>query len=204
MASAPLRQPPDPAGPDLSVRAMDNLRYIRETMERAGSFTAVPGWGGVAMGATALAAAALAPGTPAGGPWIRVWLAEAALGALIGAFALVRKARAHATPLTSGPGRKFALAYLPPVLAGAALTFVLARHGLYDLLPGLWLLCYGAGVVTGGAMSVPVVPVMGLCFMVAGGVALALPAAWGDAMLGAGFGLFHIVFGVVIARRYGG
>lgn len=204
MASAPLRQPSDPAAPDLSVRAMDNLRFIRETMEHAGAFTAVPGWGGVAMGASALAAAALAPGNPAGGSWIRVWLAEAALGAAIGAVALARKARTHATPLTSGPGRKFVLAYLPPVLAGAILTLVLARAGHYAMLPGLWLLCYGAGVVTGGAMSVPVVPVMGFCFMVAGAVAFFAPAAWGDTFLGAGFGLLHVIFGTIIARRYGG
>lgn len=204
MTSAPLRQPAASGAPDLSVRAMDNLRYIRETMERAGAFTAVPGWGGVAMGLTALAAAALAPGGPAGGLWIRVWLAEAVLGAGIGSVALVLKARHHETPLTSGPGRKFALAYLPPVIAGAVLTFVLARHGLYELLPGLWLLAYGAGVVTGGAMSVPVVPVMGFCFMLTGAAAFLAPAAWGDAFLAAGFGLLHIAFGAVIARRYGG
>jgi hypothetical protein len=183
---------------------MDNLRFIRETMEHAGAFTAVPGWGGVAMGATALAAAALAPGEPGGGLWIRVWLAEAALGAAIGAVTLARKARTHAAPLTSGPGRKFVLAYLPPVLAGAVLTLVLARAGHYGLLPGLWLLCYGAGVVTGGALSVPVVPVMGFCFMVAGALAFFAPAAWGDAFLGAGFGLLHVIFGTIIARRYGG
>ncbi len=204
MTSAPVRRDAADAAPDLSVRAMDNLRYIRETMERAGAFTAVPGWGGVAMGLTALAAAALAPGGPGGGAWIRVWLAEAVLGAAIGAFTLLRKARAHETPLTSGPGRKFALAYLPPVAAGAVLTFVLARHGQYGLLPGLWLLCYGAGVVTAGALSVPVVPVMGFCFMLAGGAAFLAPAAWGDAFLAAGFGLLHIAFGAVIARRYGG
>jgi hypothetical protein len=203
MTSAPLRNP-DGDAPDLSVRAMDNLRYIRETMEHAGSFTAVPGWGGVGMGLTALAAAALAPGAPAGGAWIRVWLAEAALGAGIGAVALMRKARSHAMPLTSGPGRKFALAYSPPVVAGAVLTVVLARAGLYALLPGVWLLCYGAGVVAAGALSVPVVPVMGFCFMAAGAVAFVVPAAWGDVVMGIGFGLLHVIFGTIIARRYGG
>jgi hypothetical protein len=204
MTSAPVRRDAADAAPDLSVRAMDNLRYIRETMERAGAFTAVPGWGGVAMGLTALAAAALAPGEPAGALWIRVWLAEAVLGAGIGAVTLVRKARAHEMPLTSGPGRKFALAYLPPVVAGAVLTFVLARQGLHALLPGLWLLSYGAGVVAAGALSVPVVPVMGFCFMVTGIAAFLAPPAWGDAFLAAGFGLLHIAFGAVIARRYGG
>ena len=203
MAPAPLRKSA-PDAPDLSIRAMDNLRFIRETMERAGAFTAVPGWGGVAMGVTALATAVLASGLPAGGMWLRLWLAEAVVGAGIGAIAMIRKARAHATPLTSAPGRKFALAYLPPVVVGAMLTLVLGRLHLYTVLPGLWLVCYGAGVVTGGAMSVPLVPVMGLCFMALGASALLAPAAWGDAFLGLGFGVLHVIFGAVIARRHGG
>jgi len=68
----------------------------------------------------------------------------------------------------------------------------------------VWLLCYGCAVVTGGALSVPVVPVMGLCFILTGLAALGTPAAWRDAMLAAGFGGLHIVFGLIIARRYGG
>jgi hypothetical protein len=200
---SPLRiEPSEPLAIDAHAR--DNLRFIRETMERAGAFTAVPGWGGVAMGVTALATTVVASGIPMGALWLRLWLAEAVVGAGIGAIAMIRKARAHATPLTSAPGRKFALAYLPPVVVGAILTLVLWRLHLYTVLPGLWLVCYGAGVVTGGAMSVPLVPVMGLCFMALGGTALIAPAAWGDAFLGLGFGLLHVVFGAIIARRHGG
>jgi hypothetical protein len=201
MAGAPLRTPADEP-PDLSVRAMDNLRFIRETMEHAGAFTAVPGWGGVAMGVSALAAAALAASQPDVHLWLRVWMAEAVLGALIGSLAMWRKARSGSTPLLSAPGRKFALAYAPPVLVGAVLTGVLA-HSASEALPAVWLLCYGAGVVTGGALSVPVVPVMGFCFLLTG-VAAAVFPTWGNALLASGFGGLHIVFGLVIARRHGG
>ena len=203
MSSAPLRKPV-PDAPDLSVRAMDNLRFIRETMEQAGSFTAVPGWGGFAMGITALVAAAVAAVQPAPGWWLRVWLAEALLGAAIGALTMWRKAQQERTSLLAAPGRRFALAFLPPVVVGALLTAALWHFKLYRLMPPLWLLCYGAGVVTGGAFSVRIVPVMGLCFMLTGVVAMLTPAGWQDALLAVGFGLLHIVFGVIIARRYGG
>jgi hypothetical protein len=185
-------------------RALENLAFIRDTMERAGAFTAVPGWGGVGMGVTALAAAWVAHRQPTGERWLLAWLAEGWLAFAIGGIAMVRKASAGDMSLTSRPGRRFVLAYTPPILAGGLLTAALYRAGLVPVLPGVWLLLYGVAVVTGGAMSVPVVPVMGSCFMALGALALLGPAIWGDALLAAGFGGLHLVFGVWIARRYGG
>jgi hypothetical protein len=183
---------------------MDNLRYIRETMERASSFTAVPGWGGVVIGVTALVAAAVAARQPTLHAWLMAWLFEALLALAIGSWAMNRKARAAESTLLSGPGRKFALSLFPPLLAGAVLSVVLYRAHVFQTLPGVWLLLYGTGVVTGGAFSVRVVPVMGLCFMALGTVALWAPLALGNWLMAAGFGVLHIVFGIIIARRYGG
>lgn len=201
-----MRRPEDDEAPDLSIRAMDNLRFIRETMEHAGAFTAVPGWGGVVMGVTAVGAAALAATQPSmfEGAWLRIWLAEAGLGAAIGGFTMWRKSQRGQTSLLSAPGRRFALAYAPPVVVGALLTLVLARTPVAHLLPGIWLLCYGAAVLTGGALSVSIVPVMGLCFLMTGVAALWAPSSWQNALLAFGFGGLHIVFGVLIARRHGG
>ncbi len=196
-----------PAGeepPTLHGRAMDNLRYIRETMERASSFTAVPGWGGVCIGVTALVAAAIAARQPTRHAWLMVWLVEALLALAIGGWTMNRKARAAESTVLSGPGRKFALSLFPPLLAGAVLSVVLYRAHVFHALPGLWLLLYGTGVVTGGAFSVRVVPVMGLCFMVLGSVALWTPAGYDNWLMASGFGVLHIVFGIIIARRYGG
>jgi hypothetical protein len=188
----------------LHDRAIENLRYIRDTMERAGSFTAVPGWGTVAVGATALGATWLAAGHPQDARWLTVWLAEAVLGVVLGGAALVRKARAASDPLLSGPGRRFGLSFLPPLVVGALLTVMLRQAGLFPAMPGTWLLLYGTAVVTGGAFSVRVVPLMGVCFMVLGAAALFAPAAWWPGFMAAGFGGLHIVFGGIIARRYGG
>src|SRR3954468_7487455 len=199
-----LRPKPEArAEPALHARAMDNLSFIRSTMERATAFTAVPGWGGVAMGVTALAATALAQGLPPA-EWLGVWLGASALALTIGGSTMALKARRAGTSVLSYSGRRFVLSYVPPLAVGALLTFVLVRAGRYAALPGTWLLLYGTGVVTGGAFSVRVVPIMGLCFMALGAIALLAPAAWGEGLMATGFGGLHILFGLIIARRYGG
>lgn len=192
------------AAPVLRDRAIENLRFIRTTMEQAASFTAVPGWGQVAMGATALPAAWLASRQPSTLGWLLVWLADGILALAIGGGALVSKAKKVNSPLHSGPGRRFVLAFLPPIIVGAVLTVALYLANVQQLIPGAWLLLYGTGVVTGGAFSVRIVPVMGIAFLALGAGALFTPAAWGNWWLAAGFGGLHIGFGTIIARRYGG
>ncbi len=188
----------------IEAHAIDNLRYIRSAMERAGSFTAVPGAGGILLGCTALAVAALARGLWNADAWLAAWLGEALLACLIGVAAAARKSHQAGMPLLSGPGRKFLLGFAPPLFAGAVLTLVLVRAGDLALLPGVWLLLYGAGVLCGGASSVRVVPAMGVCFMADGVAALLAPAAWGNWLLAAGFGGLHILFGIWITVKYGG
>ena len=193
----------DPA-PALETRAADNLRFIRDTMERAASFTAVPGWGGVGVGVTALGAAALSILSPTPGRWLAVWLVEACVALAVFAWTMARKARRTGTDLFGGPARRFLLTLTAPLVAGAALTLALARAGRVDLLPGIWLLLYGTAVVTGGAMSIRAVLAMGALFMLLGLAALSSPSSWGTAYLAAGFGGLQIFFGALIARRHGG
>ncbi len=200
----PIREEPVREPPALHARAMDNLAFIRSTMENAGAFTAVSGWGMVMVGVMAIAASFIAAAQPTPARWLDVWLALAAAGIVVQLWAMLAKARASGIPLLSGPGRKFVLAVSPPLLAGAVLTVVLHRAGMAAVLPGLWLLLYGAAVAAGGAFSVEIVPVMGLCFLAAGALALFTPLAWNDWILAIAFGGFHIAFGIPIARRYGG
>jgi hypothetical protein len=188
----------------LHSHAIANLRYIRDTMESASAFTAVPGWGGVAMGLSAVGAALLATRTDRPAEWLGVWLADAALALVVGGSTMAHKARGAGQSVSSGAGRRFLLGLAPPIAAAAVLTAVLARSGAWSVIPGTWLLLYGVGVMAGGAFSVRLVPLLGALFMLLGTVAFVLPAAWGDALLALGFGGLHVAFGLVIARRYGG
>ena len=200
----PIRPEPPRELSSLHGRAMDNLAFIRNTMEAAGAFTAVSGWGMVAIGVLAIAVAIVASMQQTATTALNIWLAAAVLSPSIAAWAMVRKARKANMPLLSGPGRKFLLSFSPPMVVGALLTLVLYRAGLVEAIPGVWLLLYGTAVVAGGAFSVKIVPVMGLCFMAAGVIALFAPVSWGHAILGAAFGGLHIAFGIPIARNHGG
>lgn len=193
-----------PAPVGLHDHAIDNLKFIRDTMEQAGSFTAVPGWGGVAMGLSAVAAAFLARAQGGEERWLTVWIAESFVAFSIGLYAMWRKAAVSRTPLWSAPARKFVFSFAPPLLVGALLTAAFYRTGGLRMLPGVWLCLYGTAVMTGGAFSARIVPAMGAAFIAIGAAALFAPFTWANWLLGFAFGGLHIIFGIVIARRYGG
>lgn len=198
----PLR-PQRPTPPEMQARAMDNLRFIRETMERAGTFTAVSGWGTIVIGVTAVPAAIVASRLSLTG-WVATWLIEAGIAAGIAIGFMTHKARAAGMQLLTGPVRKLVLSFSPSLLVGVLLTLLFVERRLESLLPGVWMLLYGTGVVSAGTYSVPIVPVMGAGFMILGAVALFAPASWATALMIAAFGGLHVVFGTWIARRYGG
>lgn len=202
-STGPLRSPRREPIP-IDARAADHLRYIRETMAGASEFTAVPGWGGVAMGITALAAAFLAERQSSPRAWLAVWLIEAFVAVTIASSAAATKAHRANSELFSGPGRKFLYSFSPPIIVGGLLTVALSLSGAFALLPGIWLLLYGTAIVTGGAFSVRVVPVMGLCLMALGATALFLPNSWGNVLMALGFGVLQIGFGAWIVRHHGG
>ncbi len=215
-----LRRDAPAVRPDEAAKAQ--LRFIRETMGRTAAFTAVPGRGGVAMGAVGLAAAVWGYQQTTVLAWLQVWLTAAAVAGGIGVWATWRKALAGGIPMLSGAGRKFMLGLAPMLAAGGVLTFAVATldaapmgvgltepvvRGVaasFRLLPGLWLLLYGAGVTAAGAFSVRPIPLLGVLCMASGAAALAGPAAWGDLFMGLGFGLLHLAFGVHIVRHHGG
>ncbi|MCY4160168.1 MAG: hypothetical protein OXE92_10740 [Bacteroidetes bacterium] len=185
-------------------QASEHLRFIRDVMERSASFTAVPGWGMVIVGGTALLAAWIASIQATSDGSLIVWFMEAIIAVAVGIWTLRKKAQKSGVSLTSGPGRKYILTLAPSMVAGLLFTVALWKAGNLELLATLWLLLYGAGTITGGASSVRVIPVLGICFMVMGIISLFIPSAWMHFLLALGFGGLHIGFGLYIARNYGG
>ncbi len=188
--------------PDAS--AVEHLRVIRQTMERSSTFTAVPGWGTCLMGVSALVATPIALRRPTAEGWLAVWLGEAILAVTIALISMHLKASRLGTEVLSSSGRRLFMGLLPALAAGGLLTIALMWNGPVRLIPGVWLVLYGVGVMQAGAFSVKTVPAMGAAFVIAGAVALPLPWFWANLALAASFGLLHIVFGVLISRRHGG
>ena len=188
----------------LHEHAMDNLRFIRDTMERSTVFTSLPGAGAVAIGALALLAAWRASLAITVQGWLAIWMAAAAMAVSIAAVTTAHKIRRAKSPSSMRSLWNFVLGLAPPLAAGALLTPALARGQTSGTIAAVWLLLYGTAIVTGGAYSIRVVPVMGVCFMALGAAALFAPAGWGDVFMAAGFGGLHIVFGAIILRRFGG
>jgi hypothetical protein len=185
-------------------QAAANLSFIRHAMERGSTFTAVPGRGGMAMGAIGLAAAAMSAVQPSAERWLAVWLTAAAVAFVVGVWTMRAKARRLGLALAGAQARRFALSLAAPLVAGAALTIGLMQHGAWALMPSMWLLLYGAGVITGGAFSIAPMRVLGMLFMALGLTALFTPPTWGNVWLGLGFGAMQIGFGWQIARAHGG
>ena len=188
----------------LHERAAESLEFIRDTMARSASFTAVPGRGGIAMGVVGIAAAIGASRVPAGWPWLGVWLGAALIAAPIGLVAMHVKARAYGVSLWAGAGRRFMQGFMPALAGGAILTWAIVQAGRFEILPPAWLLAYGAGILAGATASVSVLTWMGAAIMLLGAGATLVAGQWGNLWLGAGFGALHIVFGIIIARKHGG
>ena len=197
---------PVKAGKPSSVgdHAAENLVFIRQAMERSATFTTIPGAGGVVMGIVALGASAVAARQPSADRWLAVWIGAAAIAAVVGLFAMARKARVAGSNLTGATARRFALGMAAPFVAGAAITYELWTIRDFTVMAPSWLLLYGAGVLTGGIFSVPIVRAIGVCFMALGIAAIVTPPEWSNVWLAIGFGGLHVGFGAYIARNYGG
>ncbi len=189
----------------LNTRAEADLAFVRDVMERSTRFTAVPGWGGIGMGVTAVAAAALAWQQPSHERWLAVWLGEAVVAATIGVVAMVRKARRTSLPMLAAPVRRFAFGLVPPLIVGAALTVGCVQGNAWALLAPVWLCCFGVAILGGSAVSsAPILRALGVAFVVVGVVAVGTPARWSDVWMALAFGGGHLVTGFVVVRQHGG
>jgi hypothetical protein len=193
----------DTSATSLHGVAADNLRFIRATMENATAFTGISGKGYALAGLTAIAAAWIAAQQTLPLLWLAVWLLEATLACSVTLLLSADKARRQGKSLWSGSGRKLLFAFLPTMAVGAVVTLAFYLQGNTVLLPGLWLILYGAGVMTAGAHSIRPVPLMGFLFIMLGSAQLLVPATT-NLTLALGFGGLHLAFGILIWRQHGG
>lgn len=199
--------------PALHARgAHEELEYIRRTLDAAGSFSSIPGRGLVVIGLMALAAAVVNQRVT-GAPWddgarpaesLAAWAVLLALSVLVGLWTMARKARRTGQPVWSPVLRKALWGYCAAMLLGGILSGAVIRTGRFDLLPEIWLGCYGSAMIAGGVMSVAPVRWMGISFLALAGAGALLPAQYGLLLLAAGFGVLHLAFGAYIAWRHDG
>ena len=186
----------------LESHALGTLNYIRASIESAGAF-AVPGTAGIAMGVVGVIATAIASLPALSAYWFDIWLVAAIAASAIGVV-LVARQQARGFILYHGPARKFVLSLCPALLAGAVLTVVFREEGLTTLIPGMWLLLYGCAVLSASMMTsaaiARLIVLMGALFVVYGVVAFQLPIRWHNYTLGFGFGVLHLLFGMLIGR----
>jgi hypothetical protein len=204
MSANPNRRAPSTKPTPIDAGAVENLRYIRDTIEAAGTFTTVPGKGCVAMGITALAAAALESVPDLASSWLQVWVGAAIMACAVALFFMEEKAKAQGLSLRRAVARRFFMTLVPAFVAGGVLTAALVDDVGRNSITGLWLLLYGSGLAACGVFAIRAVLAAGLAFMALGTVALGLPAEWAPVILALGFGGLHIALGVVILRDHGG
>ena len=189
---------------DVEHQVETQLNYIRDVMAQATTFTAVPGRGMIGMGLVAILAAGYATMNLAPTSWIVAWIVAVLVGPIIGCGALIAKAKHTGESFQSGVGRKFIMSFLPSLFVGFLISIGLWDSGQVSLMPGVWMLLYGVGTIAGGAYSVRIIPIMGICFLVFGAIALFLPLFWGNLLMAISFGGLHILFGFIITVKYGG
>jgi hypothetical protein len=196
-------QPAQCASIDIREQASDNLHFIRSAMARAGA-SSVSGAGTMAMGLVALSAMSLAATATDPADELLVWIGAAPAALAAGTLGSWLKARRNGLLLFGDPGRRFLLCLIPTLLIGVVITLVLWQTDEMPLLPGLWMMLYGAGVLSAGTYAVPPVMHMGVAFLLAGLVTLVAPPLWSNVLLGAAFGAVHLGFGHQVYRHHGG
>ena len=137
--------------------------------------------------------------------WLATWIGEAMISFCIAAWAVHRKASRAAIPLLSKPGRKFALSFSPPMIAGVLLTIALYRAGLTAPAPRRLAAALRRGGHERGRFLREDRSRDGHSASCSAAPARYFPRSpWANAYMAAGFGGLHILFGLVIARRHGG
>lgn len=195
--------------------ARENLRVIRQTMERSTQYSTLSGWSGILIGVVALIGvyltdrqigAAIAQGHPVKTvhPALgMIWLSALVLAVGIEFACNKRRAVRVGKRVASRLGAHIILAALPAFFGCGVLTVFFYVHGLVSYIWGVWMLCYGLAICSVGLFSLRQVSYLGAAFVVAGALTLLFPVKLHLLMMALTFGGFHIVYGITMARRNG-
>jgi hypothetical protein len=188
----------------IESRALGTLAYIRTSIESSSSMD-VPGMAGIVMGIIGVLAAIVVSVPRLAPHWLVIWLFAAPVALLFGGALVARQIARRGHTRYLGPARKFLLCLCPSLLAGAVLTWVLWTTRMTSLIPGMWLLLYGCAVLSASTVTIAgiarLICVMGALFVALGSMTFVLPTTVHTAMLGLGFGVLHIIFGILIGRQ---
>src|SRR5688572_30947612 len=199
-SNRPRRIEPTP----IDSGAVENLRYIRSTIEAAHTSTTVPGKGCIAMGVTALVAVGIESIQRFEPYWLTIWVGAAIVACCAALWFMEQKARAQGLSLRRAVAKRFFMTLAPAFIAGGILTAALAGQVDRELVTGMWLLLYGAGLAACGLFAIPAVFTAGLAFMALGTATLWLPPGSAHIVLALGFGGIHLALGTTIVRHHGG
>ncbi len=201
-------------------KAAQELKVIRQLMERPVRYSTMSGLSGILAGLAAFGG--LAADWAISGAWqdkphtamkinVLVWagvLAVAFAGTVI--CTRLRELRQN-MPFWSGVKKRILLTILPPFVAGVGLTLIVVYRwhvgwepNEWGLIPPIWMLFYGLALWQVGLLSPVEVRLLGAAFL-ACGLAAALwfqPHPYWS--LGVTFGGFHIVYGLAVWVRHGG
>ncbi len=195
---------------------LKEVAEIRSMMERSTKFLSLSGLSGIGAGIVALvgwgwASSYLKSRFPAGNEAavnheeILVFMLASGL-VIVGALAVAmffswRLARKRGLPIWNITARDVVLALLSPLTSGGVFSLILVRQSLYGLIPSAMLLFYGMALVNAGKYTVHDIRILGLSEVLLGLAAGLLPdlALW---FWAAGFGLLHILYGIVMYLKY--
>lgn len=211
------------SNPEESLNALQDIRAL---MERSTRFISLSGLSGVFSGIFALVGAAAAWWKTNQGPWVFraedtafgtgkivnvdwsvVWflLADAALvlilSILVSYYFTRQKAQKKGQPLWGPYSRQMALNLAIPLITGGLFCAILFYNGLIALLAPSTLIFYGLALLNAGKYSFEEVSYLGLSEVLLGLLGLVFTGQ-GLIFWGVGFGVLHIVYGILMYFRH--
>ena len=191
-----------------SEKHLQDIAEIKQMMERSSRFISLSGWSGIGAGLIALlgAIAAYYLMKTYSGRSLEIFLLADAIIVLVLALGSSlyfswRKARKQGARLWSPVTRKLLVTMAIPLITGGIFGSILFLQGQVHLLAGTTLIFYGLALINAGRFTNEEAVILGLAEILLGLLAI-IWYAYGFWIWGLGFGLFHILYGITLYRKY--